>query len=98
MQTALDERDNLLQDTFQILEELRTSILGDEKSSGRTQLDERYSTLWGELYNLNDDPQELHNIYGQPGTEKITQKLMKELVKLQQQYDDKAALQLNDMQ
>ncbi|MCI7051883.1 MAG: sulfatase [Bacteroidales bacterium] len=51
-----------------------------------------------ELYNLNDDPQELHNIYGQPGTEKITQKLMKELVKLQQQYDDKAALQLNDMQ
>ena len=51
-----------------------------------------------ELYNLNDDPQELHNIYGQPGTEKITQKLMKELVKLQQQYDDKAALQINDMQ
>lgn len=55
MQTALDERDNLLQDTFQILEELRTSILGDEKSSGRTQLDERYSTLWGELYNLNEE-------------------------------------------
>ena len=51
-----------------------------------------------ELYNLNDDPQELHNIYGQPGTEKITQKLKKELVKLQQQYDDKAALQLNDIQ
>ena len=55
MQTVLDERDNLLQDTFQILEELRTSILGDEKSSGRTQLDERYSTLWGELYNLNEE-------------------------------------------
>ena len=55
MQTALDERDNLLQDSFQILDELRSTILGDEKSSGRTQLDERYSTLWGELYNLNEE-------------------------------------------
>lgn len=55
MQTALDERDSLLQDSFQILDELRSTILGDEKSSGRTQLDERYSTLWGELYNLNEE-------------------------------------------
>ena len=55
VQTALDERDNLLQDSFQILDELRSTILGDEKSSGRTQLDERYSTLWGELYNLNEE-------------------------------------------
>lgn len=55
MQTALDERDDLLQDSFQILDELRSTILGDEKSSGRTQLDERYSTLWGELYNLNEE-------------------------------------------
>ena len=41
-----------------------------------------------ELYNLNEDPNELHNLYGQPGTEKITKKLRKELKKLQVQYDD----------
>lgn len=48
-----------------------------------------------ELYNLNDDPQEMHNLYGQPGTEKTTRRLMKELVKLQKQYDDQEALKLN---
>jgi arylsulfatase A-like enzyme len=50
-----------------------------------------------ELYNLKDDPQEMHNIYGQPGTEKVTRRLMKELVKLQKQYDDQEALKLNDL-
>ena len=30
-----------------------------------------------ELYDLKNDPNELHNIYGQPGTEKITRKLQK---------------------
>ena len=50
-----------------------------------------------ELYNLNEDPQELHNLYGQPGTEKVTQKLMKELVRLQEQYDDQDALKLNNL-
>lgn len=49
-----------------------------------------------ELYNLNEDPQELHNLYGQPGTEKVTKRLMKELVKLQKQYDDQDALKLNN--
>lgn len=48
-----------------------------------------------ELYNLNNDPNELHNIYGQPGTEKVTKRLMKELVRLQKQYDDQDALKLN---
>ena len=48
-----------------------------------------------ELYNLNTDPHEMHNIYGQPGTEKITARLMKELVRLQKQYDDQDALKLN---
>ncbi len=48
-----------------------------------------------ELYNLNEDPHEMRNLYGKPGTEKITKRLMKELVKLQQQYDDKAAMQMN---
>ena len=50
-----------------------------------------------ELYNLNEDPHELHNLYGQPGTEKVTQKLMKELVRLQEQYDDQDALKLNSL-
>lgn len=50
-----------------------------------------------ELYNLNNDPHEMHNIYGKPGTEKITARLMKELVRLQKQYDDQDALKLNNM-
>lgn len=49
-----------------------------------------------ELYNLNEDPSELHNIYGKPGTEKVTKRLMKELVRLQKEYDDQAALKLNE--
>ena len=50
-----------------------------------------------ELYNLNADPQEMHNIYGQPGTEKQTRRLMKELIRLQKQYDDQDALRFNTM-
>ena len=41
-----------------------------------------------ELYNLNEDPNELNNLYGKPGTEKITKRLRKELKKLQEEYDD----------
>ena len=41
-----------------------------------------------ELYDLQNDPDQLHNIYGQPGTEKITRKLKKQLKGLQKQYDD----------
>lgn len=50
-----------------------------------------------ELYNLNKDPQELDNLYGKPGTQKVTRRLMKELVRLQKQYDDQAALRLNGL-
>ena len=50
-----------------------------------------------ELYNLNEDPREMNNLYGKPGTEKVTKRLMKELVKLQKQYDDQAALKANNM-
>lgn len=49
-----------------------------------------------ELYNLNEDPSELNNIYGKPGTEKVTKRLMKELIKLQKEYDDQTALKLNN--
>ena len=45
--------------------------------------------VW-ELYDLQPDPQQLNNIYGQKGTEKITKQLKKELLKLQQQYSDPA--------
>lgn len=40
-----------------------------------------------ELYDLQNDPHEMHNLYGQPGTEKITNKLKAELTRLQKQYD-----------
>ena len=41
-----------------------------------------------ELYDLKNDPEQMHNLYGQPGTEKLTRKLKKELYDLQVQYDD----------
>jgi len=41
-----------------------------------------------ELFDLKDDPCELHNIYGQSGTEEITKALMTELERLQVLYDD----------
>ena len=41
-----------------------------------------------ELYDLKKDPSQLHNIYGQKGTEKLTERLKKELKELQVQYND----------
>ena len=43
--------------------------------------------VW-ELYDLKEDPSEMNNLYGKPGTEKITNRLKEELKKLQKQYDD----------
>ena len=40
-----------------------------------------------ELFNLADDPEELNNIYGKTGTEKITEELKAELERLQEVYD-----------
>jgi hypothetical protein len=40
------------------------------------------------LYDLKNDPNELNNIYGQPGTERITKRMMKKLTELQEKYDD----------
>ena len=40
-----------------------------------------------ELYDLKSDPQELHNIYGQRGTERVTRRLQKALHELQVQYE-----------
>lgn len=47
-----------------------------------------------ELYDLNTDPTEMHNIYGQKGTEKQLKRLRKELQRLQKQYDDPIESQL----
>lgn len=41
-----------------------------------------------ELFDLKSDPNQLHNLYGQPGTRKIEKRLRKELVRLQTFYDD----------
>ena len=41
-----------------------------------------------ELYDLKKDPDQMHNIYGKPGTEKLTKNLKKQLLQLQVQYDD----------
>lgn len=41
-----------------------------------------------EMYDLNTDPHEVHNLYGQKGYEKQTRRLLKEMKKLQQQYHD----------
>lgn len=57
--------------------------------------DERYKLIhfyndidcW-ELYDLQEDPHELHNLYGKPGYGKITGRLRQELRRLQELYDD----------
>ncbi len=41
-----------------------------------------------ELFDLVHDPQELHNLYGQPGHEAITAQLTKELVRLKRELGD----------
>ncbi|MEG1563662.1 MAG: sulfatase [Bacteroides sp.] len=41
-----------------------------------------------ELYDLKEDPMEMHNIYGQSGTKDLTKELKAELLKLQVQYND----------
>ena len=41
-----------------------------------------------ELYDLQNDPTEMHNLYGQEGTEEITKQLKEELLRLQIKYDD----------
>lgn len=41
-----------------------------------------------ELYDLQEDPHEMNNIYGKPGTEEITKRMMKKLKEQQEKYDD----------
>ena len=56
---------------------------------------ERYSLMhfyndideW-ELFDLKEDPLQLHNLYGEPGTEDLVRSLRAELERLQERYDD----------
>ena len=41
-----------------------------------------------ELYDLQEDPKEMNNLFGKEGYEQITEDMMKELRKLQAQYKD----------
>jgi arylsulfatase A-like enzyme len=41
-----------------------------------------------ELYDLQNDPSEMNNLYGSPGYEEITETLKTELAALQEKYDD----------
>lgn len=58
-------------------------------SDGHHKLIHFYNDIdqW-ELYDLDKDPSEMNNIYGQPGTESITADMRKKLKDLQEQYDD----------
>jgi arylsulfatase A-like enzyme len=47
-----------------------------------------------ELYDLQKDPSEMHNLYGQKGYKKITNNMNLQLNKLIDQYDDQDAKQL----
>ena len=57
--------------------------------TGRYSLMHFYNDIdeW-ELFDLQEDPYQLHNIYGEPGTEKVTTLLQQELLRLQLLYDD----------
>lgn len=41
-----------------------------------------------ELYDLQEDPQEMHNLYGKPEYKEVARELLEELQRLQKQYDD----------
>ncbi|MEG1546588.1 MAG: DUF4976 domain-containing protein, partial [Bacteroides sp.] len=50
--------------------------------------------VW-ELYDLKEDPNEMHNIYGKPETETLTKELKTELFRLQEQYNDPIRFKYN---
>ena len=43
---------------------------------------------WWELYDLQADSSEMHNLYGQPEYEPVVKELKEEMLKLQEQYND----------
>ena len=51
-----------------------------------------------ELYDLEEDPLEMRNLYGQPGYESITREMKRELHRLKEKYGDQDALYPEMMQ
>lgn len=51
----------------------------DMVKSGYINDRDQTAVNYNELYDLNADPQEMHNVYGQPGYEAVTKELQKEL-------------------
>ena len=51
-----------------------------------------------ELYDLESDPHEMHNLYGTPGYEQVTTDLLQELHRLQEQYADPIETKLKEKQ
>lgn len=61
-------------------------------SNGRYKLIRFYTRVDGwELYDMKKDAAEMRNVYGQPGYEKITAKMKKQLAALINQYEDEEA-------
>ena len=50
--------------------------------------------VW-ELYDLQEDPHEMNNLYGKPSYEAVTKRMRDELYKLQKQYDDPVGIRFN---
>lgn len=50
-------------------------------------IDKQTPAGW-ELYDFRKDPQEINNVYGKPGYEKVTEDLKKELLRLKDEYGD----------
>ena len=64
--------------------------------------DERYKLIhfyldrdFWELYDLQEDPHEMKNVYDDPAYSKIVDRMRRELVEAQTQYEDTLALRLN---
>lgn len=51
-----------------------------------------------ELYDLEQDPHEMNNLYADPEYDETVQDLKAKLIMLQKQYKDQKALQLNDLE
>jgi len=46
-----------------------------------------------ELYDMEEDPSEMNNIFGKPGNEKITEELTRKLYELKDAYGDTPELE-----
>ena len=73
------EKEDAAQNKYQMIPGTRENRVFNWLSSGNYFQNDGPVDYY-ELYDLQADPTELNNIYGKPGTEKITRQLMKTLV------------------